>query len=177
MYQCEVTRFARSRNNDLALTFVPILFAFGLRGVLSSADIPQTLFMIIQILLVAFVVAAFVLSYWFYFRYFRYTVVDKGEGKKGNSFPAGSLTFERLINKKARIYERVMAKEMLCLLAPGEDYDAARFGAPAKTYNLTAKAVSTAYRLYYRQEKTVYCALFHPDAEQIQVLRSWIEEN
>lgn len=178
MYQCEVTRFSRSRNGDMAVTFVPILFAFGLRGVLSTANIPRTAFLIIQVCLVIFVVAAFILSYWFYFRYFRYTVVSKqGDGRKGSSYPPASLTFERLINQKSRIYERVRAREMLCLLAPGEAYDEKRFGAPAKQYNLTALSASTAHRLYYRQKGIVYCALFHPNAEQVSMLQSWIREN
>ena len=173
-----MARFSRTRNGDMAVTFVPILLAFGLRGVLSTASIPRAAFNLIQVCLVIFVAAAFILSYRFYFRSFRYTVVSKqGAGRKGGSYPPGSLTFERFINRKSRIYERVRAGEMLCLLAPGEPYDEKRFGAPSRRFNLTALSGSTAHRLYYRQKGIVYCALFHPSQEQAALLQSWIREN
>ena len=178
MYQCDVARFDRTRNGDMAVTFVPILLAFGLRGVLSTADIPRMAFNLIQVCLVIFVVAAFVLSYRFYFRSFRYTVVSsQGSGRKGSSYPPATLTFERFINRKSRIYERVRAGEMLCLLAPGEKYDEKRFGTLSRRFNLTALSASTAHRLYYKQKGIVYCALFHPNKEQTELLQSWIREN
>lgn len=176
MYQSEASRFVRTKSNDLTITFLPLLLAFGLRGVLKTMKIPGNIFMAIQVFLACFLVAVFVLSYRFYFRTFRYTIVDR-DAKRSDSrcqFPKGSLTFERLMGDKARIYERVMASEMLCLLEPNQTYDAARFGTPSKTYNLRAKAPATAYRLYYQQEGIVYCARFHPDEQQVSVLRSWI---
>ena len=173
MYESTVERFERTQNNDLFVTFVPILLVFGLRGVLKSQMRP-TAFLILQIVMAIALVIWFVLSYRFYFRAFRYVMVDDN---RAHHYPVYSLTFERLLSKKSRIYERVMGNEMLCLLGPAEAYDEARFGASEKPYVLTALSEATAMRLYYKQDGKVYCAKFHPDEEQIQVLQTWIKEN
>ncbi len=171
MHQSEVGRFERSKTNDMIVTFLPIVLVFALRSVLRTADIPNSAFFAAQLVMALFLVAVFVLSYRFYFRTFRYTLVDLGRQERG--YPAGSLTFERLMGDKARIYERVLSPEVLCLLEPGQEYDEKTYGAPAKTYDLTALPRSSAHRLYYRQESIVYCALFHPDPEQVEILRDW----
>lgn len=42
---------------------------------------------------------------------------------------------------------------------------------------MTARSAKSAARLYYKQDGTVYCAKFHPDAEQTALLRRWAGEN
>lgn len=173
MYESTVERFERTQNNDLFVTFVPILLVFGLRGVLKN-QISSVAFLILQIVMALALIIWFLLSYRFYFRAFRYIMVDDN---RAHHFPVYSLTFERLLSKKSRIYERVMGNEMLCLLDPGEAYDEAQFGVSEKPYVLTALSESTAMQLYYKQDGKVYCAKFHPDEEQIRVLQAWINEN
>ena len=111
--------------------------------------------------------------------FFCYTLIDGSESRPREAlrFPDDSLTFERVQNKKSRIYERVRRQEMLCLLEPGEDYDEKRFGPVSRTFLMTARSAKSAARLYYKQDGTVYCAKFHPDAEQNALLRRWIGEN
>lgn len=80
-------------------------------------------------------------------------------------------------NRKSRIYERVRRQEILCLLEPGEAYDEKRFGPVSRTFLMTARSAKSAARLYYKQDGTVYCAKFHPGAEQTALLRRWAGEN
>lgn len=171
MYESTSRRFARSKNNDLFVTFFPLALAFGIRGLLQKAQLAPSLFLISQILLGIFLAAAFFLSYRFYFKSFRYTLVEKREnGHLG--FPAGSLTFERVFGDKKRIYERVMADEMLGLSTPGVPAPPAEKVAAKNTYCLTAQSAQAACRLYYRQHNTTYCAVFYPDEQQKRVLGS-----
>lgn len=172
MHQSITARFNRTKSNDLAVTFLPLALAFGLRGVLQKASLSPAAFSAVQVVLVVFLIVAFAWSYRFYFRAFRCTLVERGDGKQ--VFPEGSLTFERLIGDKARIYERVLANEMLCLLEPGQDNVSLR---PERNFLLTAQRASGACRLFYRQGGHTYCAIFHPDPQQKAILLRWIEEN
>lgn len=174
MYRSVTARFHRTKSNDLAVTFLPLALAFGLRGVLRNAALSEAAFSIVQIALAAFLVAAFLWSYRFYFRSFRCTLVERGD--QTQAFPAGSVTFERLIGDKSRIYERVLAKEILCLLEPGQDCGNAALQ-PERTFLLTAQPASDACRLIYRQSGHTYCAKFHPDPQQKAILLRWIAEN
>ena len=173
MYESTVERFPRSANNDMFVTFFPILLAFGLRGLLQNR-VSQAAFLVLQIVMAICLVIWIFLIFRYYFRAFHYILVGD---ESIHSYPARSLTFERVINKRSRIYERVMSGEMLCLLTPGESYDAVRFGPVADTYVLTPLQKATAMRLYYKQGEAVYCAMFHPNTEQIQLLKRWICEN
>jgi len=169
MHQCESVRFQNVEQNEMVVMMLPLFVAIGLRGVLKTMELSRALYLASQILLGVFLVICFILIFGFYFRSFLYTVVcDEAESR----FPAGSLTFERFNKHKVRIYERVMVDEMLVLAAPGEVVD--REYCSAKTYNLTARSAKTAHRLYYRQDGVTYCAVFHPDEEMQDILRSWI---
>ena len=171
MYQSVAARFERTKSNDLIITFLPLALAFGLRGVLQKAQLSAVGYYAGQAALAVFLVACFILAYRFYFRSFVYTVVDRGGRESQRGYPPGSLTFERYLGEKSRIYERVLAKEVVAFVPPGQT------GAPAprpfQTYCLTVKPGATASRLYYRQEGKLYCAVFHPSQEQAEVLRSW----
>ena len=167
MKQVIVERFKRNRTADLCVTFLPILFAFGLRGVLQTTDIQVWLFNLVQIVLAALLIVFFVWSYLNYYRSFRYTLVDTESVFGG--YPSGSLTFERLINKKSRIYERIMYQEARYLAAPGAAVPEQWAASKKNTYNLTVKRTSSAWRLYY--------AGFHPNQEQIATLDTWVNRS
>lgn len=179
MYQSVSQRFPRSKNNDLFVTFLPVIIVFTLHSYLRSAGLDEILFRVLQALAIALLVVLLLALNLFYFRAFRYTIVGSGQErpKELRMFPENSLTFERLQNKKSRVYECVKKKEMLCLLKAGEDYDETRFGPVTRTFNMTVCSAKTAVRLYYKQNGAVYCAKFHPDAEQTDLLRRWIDEN
>lgn len=175
MYQSTATRFIRSKNNDIFVNFMPLLLVVGIRGVIRNTNISSGVLRVTDIILAGFLIIAFYTGQRFYFRSFRYTLVDRDKKSvdQQNDFPDGSLTVECLCGSKARIYEQVMAEEMLCLTAPGESVDLP-VDVPAKVYRLTTCALGTAHRLYYRQDGVVYCAVFHPDEQQAALLRSWI---
>lgn len=173
MHESRVERFPRSAHSDMFVIFFPIFLAFGLRGLLRSY-ISQAAFLVLQAVMAICLVLWIFLIFRYYFRSFHYVLVGD---ESIHSYPARSLTFERVINKKSRIYERVMSGEVLCLLTSEQTYDVERFGTLADTFVLTPLKKKTAMRLYYKQDKAVYCAVFHPNAEQIHLLKHWICEN
>lgn len=179
MYQSVSQRFQRKGSNDLIVTFLPVVVVLTLHSYLRNAGLDPTVFRALQITSIVLLAALLAAVNHFYFRSFCYTLIDGSEDRPREAlrFPDDSLTFERVQNKKSRIYERVCRHEMLCLLEPGEVYDEARFGPVSRTFLMTANSAKSAARLYYKQDGAVYCAKFHPDAEQTALLRRWIEEN
>lgn len=173
LQQVTSMRFTRNQNLDLAVTFLPIVTALGLRGLFQSMDLPETGFLLAQIALAAFLVGCFVLVFRCYFRSFRYVLTAAGGDRRGG-YPPNALTFEQVLNKRVRPYECVRAGEMLALDAPGEDAGSA-LGRPKRTFLLTVRSRRTAYRLYYRQQGTLYCAVFHPDEQMAAALRRWLD--
>ncbi len=159
MYQSISQRFRRKNSNDLIVTFLPVVVVLTLHSYLRNADLNPTLFRVLQITAIVLLAALLAAVNHFYFRSFCYTLI------------------ERVQNRKSRIYERVRRQEMLCLLEPGEAYDEKRFGPVSRTFLMTARSAKSAARLYYKQDGTVYCAKFHPDAEQTALLRRWAGEN
>ena len=177
MYQSVSQRFARKNSNDLIVTFLPVVIVLTLHSYLRSAGLPASVFHLLQAVTIVLLAALLVAVNYFYFRSFCYTLVD-GEQERPREamrYPADSLTFERLQNRKSRIYERIRRQEMLCLLLPGEDYDEKRFGPVSRTFLMSAFGSKNAVRLYYRQDGVVYCAKFHPSREQISLLQHWTE--
>lgn len=179
MYQSVSQRFVRKNSNDLIVTFLPIVIVLTLHSYLRGAGLPDALFRTLQAVTIVLLAALLAAMNYFYFRSFCYTLIDSEQDRPRSAmhYPADSLTFERLQNRKSRIYERIRKQEMLCLLRPGEDYDEARFGPVSRTFLMSALGAKNAARLYYRQDGVVYCAKFHPSEEQVQLLLRWTEEN
>lgn len=179
MYQSVSQRFRRKNSNDLIVTFLPVVVVLTLHSYLRTAGLNPTLFRVLQIMAIVLLAALLAAVNHFYFRSFCYTLIDGSVSRPREAlrFPDDSLTFERVQNKKSRIYERVCRQEMLCLLEPGETYNVNRFGPVSRTFLMTARSAKSAARLYYKQDGTVYCAKFHPDAEQTDLIRRWIGEN
>lgn len=161
----------QSENNSLYLTFLPILIFFGGYTFARAKIADLTISWIVRGIVIVVFFACIFCAYKFYFRSFLYTLVEADRGNR--QYPSESLTFERKINKKSRIYERIFKKEMLCLLCPDEKYDSKKYGVSEKPYNLTIYKKATAYRLYYKQQGVVYCALIHPDETQLEILKNW----
>lgn len=180
MYQSISQRFRRKNSNDLIVTFLPIVVVLTLHSYLRNADLNPTLFRVLQITAIVLLAALLAAVNHFYFRSFCYTLIDGSESRPAAKRCASrtiSLTFERVQHRKSRIYERVRRQEMLCLLEPGEACDEKRFGPVSRTFLMTARSAKSSARLYYKQDGTVYCAKFHPDAEQTALLRRWAGEN
>jgi len=157
------------------MTFMPIVIALAVWGVCQKSDITPQAFTVVKVILALFLVACLFVCTRFYFRSFVYTVSDNTREGYDNGYPKMSLTFECFHNKKERIYERVMAKEMLALDGPGETAGATAFP-PSRTFKLTVNSIKTASRLYYKQSGIIYCSVFHPDAEMTEILQSWINK-
>ena len=153
MYQSISQRFRRKNSNDLIVTFLPVVVVLTLHSYLRNADLNPTLFRVLQITAIVLLAALLAAVNHFYFRSFCYTLID-GSGSRPREalrFPDDSLTFERVQNRKSRLYERVRRQEMLCLLEPGEAYDEKRFGPVSRTFLMTARSAKSAARLYYKQ--------------------------
>ena len=142
MYQSISQRFRRKNSNDLIVTFLPVIVVLTLHSYLRNADLNPTLFRVLQITAIVLLAALLAAVNHFYFRSFCYTLIDGSESRPREAlrFPDDSLTFERVQNRKSRIYERVRRQEMLCLLEPGEAYDEKRFGPVSRTFLMTARS-------------------------------------
>ena len=155
MYQSISQRFRRKNSNDLIVTFLPVVVVLTLHSYLRNADLNPTLFRVLQITAIVLLAALLAAVNHFYFRSFCYTLIDGSESRPREAlrFPDDSLTFERVQNRKSRIYERVRRQEILCLLEPGEAYDEKRFGPVSRTFLMTARSAKSAARLYYKQDR------------------------
>lgn len=142
MYQSISQRFRRKNSNDLIVTFLPVVVVLTLHSYLRNADLNPTLFRVLQITAIVLLAALLAAVNHFYFRSFCYTLIDGSESRPREAlrFPDDLLTFERVQNRKSRIYERVRRQEMLCLLEPGEAYDEKRFGPVSRTFLMTARS-------------------------------------
>ena len=152
MYQSISQRFRRKNSNDLIVTFLPVVVVLTLHSYLRNADLNPTLFRVLQITAIVLLAALLAAVNHFYFRSFCYTLIDGSESRPREAlrFPHDSLTFERVQNRKSRIYERVRRQEMLCLLEPGEAYDKKRFGPVSRTFLMTARSAKSAARITSR---------------------------
>ena len=133
MYQSISQRFRRKNSNDLIVTFLPVVVVLTLHSYLRNADLNPTLFRVLQITAIVLLAALLAAVNHFYFRSFCYTLIDGSESRPREAlrFPDDSLTFERVQNRKSRIYERVRRQEILCLLEPMHRHQCRLHGLPA----------------------------------------------
>ena len=157
----------KSKSIDALISFLPLAVFAGGHSVISKQAFGLMEKSAAYALAVLATIVTYYLVYRFYLCSFRYSLAP---AHKAGPFPPNTLTFERLVGNKARVYERVQMDEILALTAPGESLPLLAKEKSQST-SLTMLPSSSAHSLYYRRGGRLQRIYFHPTEELAGELR------